>query len=451
MKLQFLGAAGTVTGSKFLLETAGKKILIDCGLFQGRKNLRLRNWDKPPFNPADIDAVLLTHAHIDHSGYLPLLVKNGFQGEIYCSEATRDLCAIMLPDSGHLQEEDAERANRYHYSKHHPALPLYTKEDGHDALKSFHPVPFGKEIWLDDELRFTLHHAGHILGASFIKVMNDSTSILFSGDLGRPHDPVVIAPAQIQQADYLVVESTYGDRAHEKTDPMKTIRHIVNKTIKRGGSVVCPAFAVGRAQSLIYYLHILKQTKQIPDIPVYLDSPMAINVTELLHRHKNEHRLSADTCRAMCDMVIYTRSREESKAINEQHLPCVIISASGMATGGRVLHHLKNTLGDPRNTILLAGFQAAETRGDRLVRGETEIKIHGEMFPVRAEIRYMRSVSAHADYHEILDWLGGFNAVPRKVFVVHGEENAAAALQKKIVKQYGWDVHVPEHLETTEL
>jgi len=450
MKLQFLGAAGTVTGSKYLLESGGKKILIDCGLFQGRKMLRLRNWDIPPFNPADIDAVLLTHAHIDHSGYLPLLVKNGFKGKIYCSEATRDLCAILLPDSGYLQEEDAERANRYHYTKHHPAMPLYTEADARDALEFFHPVDFGTETWLDDELRFTLHHAGHILGASFIKVMDDNTSILFSGDLGRPHDAVIIPPAHIQQADYLVVESTYGDRAHEKTDPLKTIGHLVNKTIKRGGTLVCPAFAVGRAQSLIYYLHVLKQTNKIPDIPVYLDSPMAINVTELLHKHKSEHRLSPAVCRAMCDMVIYTRKREESKAINEHHMPCVIISASGMATGGRVLHHLKHTLGDERNTILLAGFQAAETRGDRLVRGETEIKIHGEMYPVRAEIQYMRSVSAHADYNEMLEWLEGFNAAPRQVFIVHGEEHAAASLKKKITDKFGWDAHIPEHLETVE-
>lgn len=451
MKLGFLGAAGTVTGSKFLLETHDKKILVDCGLFQGLKELRLRNWDKLPVPPSEIDAVLLTHAHIDHSGYLPLLVKNGFRGKIYTSKATRDLCKIMLPDSGYLQEEDAARANRYRYSKHNPALPLYTEQDAEESLKFFEATDFGETLALDDELSFSLHRAGHILGAAMIRVTHAGRSVLFSGDLGRPHDLVMLPPAQIQQADYLVLESTYGNRSHEKTDPAKAIGSIVQKTIRRGGKIVCPAFAVGRAQNLLYYIYMLKQQKKIPDLPVYLDSPMAINVTELLHRHQSEHRLDPDMCRAMCDMATYTRTQEESKAINENNMPCIIISASGMATGGRVLHHLKHLITHERNTVLLAGYQAAGTRGERLLRGEDTLRIHGSDYPVRAEIKHLRSTSAHADDREMIGWLEGFNAPPRKVFLVHGEPDAAASMKRKITRRFGWPVTIAEHLQTEEL
>ena len=453
MKLTFLGATGTVTGSKYLLEDDNRKILIDCGLFQGLKNLRLRNREKLPVNPADIDAVILTHAHIDHSGYLPLLVKNGFKGPVYCSSATADLCDILLPDSAHLQEEDARRANRYGYTRHKPALPLYTKEDAFNALEHLKPVSFDEEHGLSDFLSFRLTRAGHILGAACVRIDDGQTSIVFSGDLGRPHDPVMKAPAQIQEAGYLILESTYGDRRHEKTDILTQLEGIISQTAARGGSVVIPAFAIGRAQSLMYYIHALKKEKRIPDIPVYLDSPMAISATKLLQKHLVEHRLSREACADVCGSVIYTQTVEQSKAIYSTNngLPVIVISASGMATGGRILHHLKHYIGDERNTVLLAGFQAAGTRGARLAHGESEIKIHGQLFPVRAEIDMLDNISAHADYQEILDWLGHFREPPGKVFLTHGEPEAASSLKFKIEEHLGWRVEIPEYEQRVEI
>jgi metallo-beta-lactamase family protein len=453
MRLTFVGANKTVTGSKYLLEHENKKILIDCGLFQGLKELRLQNWDGLPFNPAAIDAVVLTHAHIDHSGYIPKLVKAGFKGPIYCTEATFDLCKILLPDSGHLHEEDAEAANRGGWSRHHPALPLYTEQDARDCLKYFKPLPFGKPHSLGGEMSFTFHRAGHILGAAFVRISDGYTSILFSGDIGRLHNPIMKPPAKIQDADYLVVESTYGDRLHNADDPTEDIEKIVRRTVARGGTLVIPAFAVGRAQMMLYHFYVLKSEKRIPNIPIYLDSPMAINATELLHRHMADHRLSPEECAAVCNVATYTRTVEESRAISENNnaMPKVIISASGMATGGRILHHLKHYVGDPRSTILLAGFQAAGTRGDRLARGEKEIKIHGQFWPVRAEIVKLDNMSAHADYSEILTWLENFNSPPRRVFVTHGEIEAAESMKEKIEEKFGWNTVVPSYLHREEL
>lgn len=452
MKLTFLGATETVTGSKYLLEHEGRRILIDCGLFQGRKDLRLRNWEKLPFLPSTIDSVLLTHAHLDHSGYIPRLIKGGFQGAIYCSEATFDLCKLLLPDSGHLQEEDAESANRHGWTKHKPALPLYTQQDARDCFKHFKPLAFGKPYHLGNELSFTLHRAGHILGASFIRVSDGRTSILFSGDIGRLHNPVMKPPARMQDADYLVVESTYGDRLHDKDDPTDDIEKIVLRTARRGGTLVIPAFAVGRAQSLLYHFYLLKQERRIPDIPIYLDSPMAINATDLLLRHMNDHRLSPEECEAVCSIAKYTRTPEESKAINDtNNMPKIIISASGMATGGRILHHLKYYIGDERNTILLAGFQADGTRGDRLARGEKELKIHGNLWPVRAEIVKLDSMSAHADYAEILAWMENFREAPRKIYITHGEPEAAQAMARWIEEKFGWNTMVPAYMDSEEL
>ena len=452
MKLTFLGATETVTGSKYLLEDNNKKILIDCGLYQGLKDLRLRNWDNFPVNPASIDAVILTHAHIDHSGYLPLLVRNGFKGEVYCSLATADLCKILLPDSAYLHEEDAKRANRYNYSRHKPALPLYTQEDAKNALEKIKPVSFGDEHRLIDFLSFKLTHAGHILGASCVHISDGQTNIVFSGDLGRPNDPVIKAPAQIQKADYLILESTYGDRLHEISNPIDQLENIINKTSGRGGTIIIPAFAVGRAQSMMYYIHELKKAGRIPDIPVYLDSPMAISTTKLLQKHNAEHRLSKEQCADVCNSVIYTNTVEQSKAIysNNNSMPKIIISASGMATGGRVLHHLKEFISDPRNFVLLAGFQAAGTRGARLAHGETEIKIHGEFFHVRAEIDILNNISAHADYQEILNWLGNFQEPPRKTFLTHGEPEAASSFQIKIRDKLNWNVEIPKYLDQVE-
>lgn len=453
MKLTFLGATGTVTGSKYLLEDGNQKILIDCGLFQGLKELRLRNWDKFPINPKSIDTVLLTHAHIDHSGYLPLLVKNGFEGKIYCSEATFDLCKILLPDSAYLQEEDAKRANKYGYTKHKPALPLYTKEDVLETLKHFQCVDFGKDIPLNDILSFSLTRVGHILGAASIKVNDGHTSIVFSGDVGRLNDPVMKPPAQIQEADYLVLESTYGDRLHETTNPLDQLEKIITNTVARGGSVIIPSFAVGRAQSLMYYIHELKEAKRIPNIPIYLDSPMAINASNLLKQHYADHKISPDKCADICNSVIYAQTPEQSKEIYNKNngMPVIVISASGMATGGRILHHLKHFITDSKNTILFAGFQAAGTRGARLIHGEKEIKIHGELHPVRAEILNLENISAHADYKELLDWLGHFRKAPRKIFLTHGEPEAASSLKFKIEDRFGWNVEIPSYLQQVDL
>lgn len=453
MKLTFLGATETVTGSKYLIETAERKIMIDCGLFQGRKDLRLRNWEKLPLEAREIDALLLTHAHIDHSGYVPRLIRDGFDGPVYCSPATRDLCAILLPDSGFLQEEDANAANKYGYTRHSPALPLYTEEEAAESLKKFKPVAMGAPYELGDELSFTLHRAGHILGASFIHLRGgDGTNILFSGDIGRLENPVMKSPARIQDADYLVLESTYGDRLHDDTDPAAQIGKVIRETAARGGTVLIPSFAVGRAQTILYYIHRLKKDRLIPDLPVYLDSPMAINATELMSRHINEHRLSPEECAAVCGGARYTVTSAESRAINNDNgMPKIIISASGMATGGRVLHHLKHYLGDMRNTVLLPGFQAEGTRGDRLARGEKEIAIHGHDWAVHAQIVKMDNMSSHADYAEILLWLENFRTLPRKIFLTHGEISAAQALKAKIEEKFDADVMIPSYLHTEYL
>ncbi len=452
LKLTFMGATRTVTGSKYLVEAAGRRILVDCGLFQGLKNLRLRNWAPLPVAPGEIDAVILTHAHLDHSGYVPLLVKNGFKGPVYCSEATRDLCAILLPDSGYLQEADADRANRHAYSKHKPALPLYTEAEARRSLDRFKTVDFGRDTALADGLSFGLSRSGHILGSAFVTLDEEGTRLVFSGDLGRPDDPVMKSPAEIQETDYLVVESTYGDRLHRDGDPQVKIGKIIRETAARGGTIVIPAFAVGRSQAILYYIHELKQAGEIPDIPVFLDSPMAINATRLLNDHGEDHRLSDAEWARVCGVARYVNTAEESRALDDgPGMPQVIISASGMATGGRVLHHLKHYIGDPRNTVLFTGFQAAGTRGARLIHGEDEIKIHGRMWPVRAEVDVLHNASAHADYREILDWLGHFRGPPRRTFVTHGEEEAATSLAMKITDHLGWDATVPDYLDSVDL
>lgn len=453
MKITFLGATGTVTGSKYLVEDEDKKVLIDCGLFQGLKELRMRNWRSVPLDLKSLDAVILTHAHIDHSGYLPVLVRDGFTGPIYCSSATADLCDILLPDSGRLHEEDAKRANKYGYTKHKQALPLYTEEDAFQALEQIRPVAFGDRHALGDFLSFSLSRVGHILGASAITIGDGQTDIVFSGDLGRKDDPIMNAPAQIQQADYLVLESTYGDRLHKPNDPLDKLQEIINRTVQRGGTVVIPAFAVGRAQNILYYIHELKKNDMIPNnIPVFLDSPMSINATELLQRHKSEHKLGKGECHNVCHVAQYLRTAEESKTLNNTNgVPKIIISASGMATGGRILHHLKHFIGDKKNTILFAGYQASNTRGARLVHGETEIKIHGHLYPVRADIEKLDNMSAHADYKEILEWLSYFKQPPKQVFLTHGEPEAASSLKFKIEEHLGWQVEIPSYQDSVEI
>lgn len=451
MQLTFLGAVHTVTGSKYLLNINSKKILVDCGLFQGYKELRLRNWDKLPVDPHSIDAVIITHAHIDHTGYLPLLVKNGFKGKIYTSAGTKALCSILLVDSGHLQEEEARLANRYGYSKHKPALPLYTEEEAKSALTHFEAIDFGKPHHLFDDCSVELYRAGHIIGASFVKIKNGNTSILFSGDIGRPHDPVMQAPTIIEEADYIVMESTYGDRLHDTTNPLPQISKVINETIKRGGSIIVPAFAVGRAQSLLYYIYQLKKNDEIPDIPVYLDSPMAINASHILCSHKQDHRLTEDQCHHLCNVAKYVSTPNESKQLDLNQTPKIIISASGMLEGGRILHHIKAYGSDPKNTILITGYQANGTRGAMVARGDLEIKVHGEQIPIRAKVEVMTSGSAHADYREMLDWLKHFKRAPKKIFLTHGEHSSAVSLKQSIEKELGWNCVVPDYLNKVEL
>lgn len=451
MNLQFIGATGTVTGSKYLLSSNTTQVLVDCGLFQGLKQLRLRNWEALPFKPSDIQSLLLTHAHIDHSGYIPLLIKNGFRGKIYCSHGTSELCKILLPDSGYLQEEDAHFANKHGFSKHAPALPLYTKEDAEHSLKYFHPLDFEREVTLDKDFTFTLLPAGHILGASMIKVTNKNTTLLFTGDLGRPHDIIMKPPVAVEKTDYLVIESTYGDRTHTPVDPKKELEDVINRTAHRGGVTVIPAFAVGRAQDIVYLVSLLKNERKIPNIPIYLDSPMARDVTSLYCEFGAEHRLPTTECVLMCRDVKIINTSEESKALDADFTPKVIISASGMATGGRVVHHLKTFLSDERNTILFTGFQAAGTRGEALVHGARQVKMYGEYIPVRAEIVLSDSLSAHADSQEILEWLGHFKKAPKELFITHGEPAQADALRLKIQDKFGWTCRVPEYLEKVTL
>jgi metallo-beta-lactamase family protein len=449
MKITFLGATGTVTGSKYLVTThQGKRVMIDCGLFQGLKQLRLKNWAELPIDPASVDAVVLTHAHIDHSGYLPLLVKNGYDGNVYCSTATRDLCEILLPDSAHLQEEEARYANKRGFSKHHPALPLYTQDDAARALERFEALDFEQQFEVTDGVRISLLPAGHILGASMVKLQADGLTVLFTGDMGRPNDPLMVPPAIIRHADYLVMESTYGDRLHDPEDPAIKLAEIINRTYARGGIVVVPVFAVGRAQELLYYIQQLKANGRIPDLPVYLNSPMAVDATEIFMRHPDIHKLDAAQCHALARSARMVNSVEESQALNALRHPAIILSASGMASGGRVVHHIKAFGPDPRNTILFAGYQAAGTRGAAMINGTESVKIHGEYVPINAEVEMISNLSAHADYNEMLEWLHHFSAAPKQTFLTHGEPVAADALRHRIEEKLGWNVQVPEYLET---
>jgi metallo-beta-lactamase family protein len=452
MELQFLGAAGTVTGSKYLVRAGNERLLVDCGLFQGFKPLRLRNWDKPPVDPGTIGAVVLTHAHIDHSGYLPLLIKKGFRGRVYCTEATADLCRILLPDSARLAEEDAERANRLGYSKHHPALPLYTERDAQAALEHLVTVPWGGEFEPVTGLRASFAHAGHILGAATVRLSNGRMTLAFSGDLGRQHDTIMRPPEAMKRTDFLVVESTYGDRRHENDDPDAKLCEVVDRTLKRGGTVVIPAFAVGRTQMLLFAIARLKAKNKIAAAtPVYLNSPMAEDATDVYRRHQSDHRLSESECAAMCRAARIVNSIEESKALNLSREPKIIIAGSGMATGGRVVHHIAAFGPQPENAIVFAGFQAGGTRGAAMVAGAEEVKIHGSYVPIRAEVIALANLSAHADSDEIMTWLKTLEKAPRRTFVTHGEPAAADALRLRIQDELGWDVHVPEHLESQEL
>ena len=451
MRMTFLGAAGTVTGSKYLLEHDKHRVLIDCGLFQGYKQLRLHNWDPFQLPVRDLDAIVLTHAHLDHSGYLPVLVRNGYRGPVYATAATCELVKILLLDSGRLQEEEAEYANRHGFSKHAPALPLYTEQDAQRALKLLRPLALHHRVEIVPGLSVQLRGAGHILGAATVEVLAEGVTLVCSGDLGRLNDPLMFAPESIEQADYLLVESTYGDRQHPADSPEEQLAEVITRTALRHGITLVPSFAVGRAQLLMYHLYRLKQKQAIPDLPIYLNSPMATDVTRLYQRFRSEHRLSQEACEGMCHVAHIVRSARDSMDLDQLHTPAVIIAASGMATGGRVLHHLKALAPSAQNTLLVPGFQAGGTRGAQIVGGASSVRIHGKDVPIRAEVIPMETLSAHADADEIMQWLRGFKRPPKHTYVVHGEPNASDVLRRRISIELGWSVSVPEYRDTVEL
>lgn len=451
LSLTFLGATGTVTGSKYLLDTGDCQVLVDCGLFQGYKQLRLRNWAPLPLAPAALDAVVLTHAHLDHSGALPLLVRQGFRARAFCTRETAMLCKILLPDSGRLQELDAEYANREGFSRHHPARPLYTEEDAMYALKRLKSIDFREEFQIAHGLTGAYTPAGHILGAASLRVSGDGLpSVVFSGDLGRQNDLMMDPPAPRPAAEYVVIESTYGDRTHRTEGPDDVLLEVIRRTARRGGVVVIPAFAVGRAQALLVLLDRMRRRGQIPDLPIYLDSPMASAVTELYGEHLSAQKLSGEELRTALRVAQPIDTSEESRAIDLRGGPAIIVSASGMATGGRVLHHLKRFLPDENSAVVLAGFQAGGTRGAALARGASYIKIHGRHVPVRAEVVQLDSLSAHADREELLAWLAS-GPPPRQVFITHGEPDAAEGLRMAIQERLGWSCAIPEYRQTCEL
>ena len=444
--LTFLGATGTVTGSRYLVERGRRRILIDCGLFQGFKQLRLRNWNPFPVPPESIGDVLLTHAHLDHSGYLPALVRNGFRGKIHATPSTTELCGLLLPDSGHLQEEEARYARRKAFSRHQDPQPLYTFDDAKVALGHFDPVPFDTALDLGDGISARFIPAGHLLGAASIRLTIDGRVIHFSGDVGRPTDPMMRSPDQFSGADILIIESTYGNRTHSPVDAEAELAEVINKVVGRKGTILVPAFAVGRVQGIMLQIARLRERGEIPDIPVYLNTPMGANATDIYHRHHGEHRVSWDDCRAMFDLAVRIRTVEESKALNRDVGPKIIVSASGMLTGGRILHHVVSFGQDPKNAIVLSGFQAGGTRGAALVSGKRALRIFGEDIPIRAEVIQLEGLSGHADADELLAWMGKAKP-PQMTYVTHGEPDAADALRFRIEHELGWDVRVPEHLE----
>lgn len=458
--LRFLGATGTVTGSRFLVDTPTARVLVDCGLFQGLKALRERNWTTFPIDPASIDAVVLTHAHLDHTGYVPGLARNGFAGRIFATDHTHALSRIVLPDSGHLQEEDAAYANRKGYSKHSPALPLYTEADAIRVLQQFTIVPFATPSQVANGIRATFRPAGHILGSSSVTLEVDGKrprTIVFSGDLGRPQHPILRPPAPLPAADVVLVESTYGDRRHEDVESLQRFESAIVRTAERGGMIVIPSFAVDRTEVVLFHLRQLTRAGRIPQLPVYVDSPMAL-ATLAIYRHalaegspeiKQELRAADDPFDP--GQLIEARRVEDSIAINAQPGPAVIISASGMATGGRILHHLANRLPDARNSVILVGFQAEGTRGRALLNGARAVKMLGRYIAVRAEVVNVPAFSVHADQAEILGWLRSAPRAPDVTFVIHGEPTASEALHAAIEKELGWTAAVPRYLEQVRL
>jgi metallo-beta-lactamase family protein len=479
--ITFFGAAQTVTGSKYLLDTGQSKVLVDAGLFQGLKELRERNWQSLPIAAAEIDAIVLTHAHLDHCGYLPRLVSQGFRGRVFCTAGTKDLCTIVLPDSGRIQEEDAENANRHRYTKHAVALPLYTEADAFKALTALQPCGYERALPVAEGVEVEFISAGHLLGSAYARIKTADRTILFGGDLGRFGRPVLPDPTMVESADYLLVESTYGNRVHEKDDDGEKLASLIRETAERGGKMIVPAFAIGRVEELLYWIKRLEEEKRIPVLPVFVDSPMAVaalaRYTERLReldpelqpeevdqvaphgpaaheppdRRRAQARQERDVCAFCTERFRTISSAQESKDLTASRMPSIVISASGMATGGRVLHHLKAALPDPRNTVLFVGYQAEGTRGRRLVNGEPSVRIHGQDVPVHARVALIDSMSAHADSQEILRWLRGFKAPPRRTFLVHGEPVPMQALGESIAREFQWNTHAPAWKERIEL
>ncbi len=473
--IQFLGAAGTVTGSKHLINTGadpsgkdGFQTLIDCGMFQGAKEWRERNWQDTPVPARDIDVLVLTHAHIDHCGWIPRLVKEGFRGPIYATPATIDLCGILLPDSGHLQEEDAEFYNKHKKSKHDPALPLYTSEEAQNCLQYFRPLQFEVTKQLSPEISFRFVRAAHILGSSMVELAlnanGQSRRLLFTGDIGRVRDETIApgkvvhsGPTEGETADILVMESTYGNRQHPTDDPRPQLATLIRRTVERGGTVIVPAFAVERTQKFLFMIKELMESKQIPQIPVYCDSPMAIKAVEIFLAHTDE--CSEDTCRLVTQYgsplnwpgFTFALTPEESKKINDSKYPSIIISSSGMVTGGRIQHHLAQRLPDPKNTVIFIGFQAPGTRGFTIKSGAPTVKIFGETVPIRAQVAALEQFSDHADPPELLEWLHTFPKKPGVTYLVHGEPAAASQLRDTMTKELGWNVQVAQWMQKVEV
>ncbi|HEY8401727.1 MAG TPA: MBL fold metallo-hydrolase [Cytophagaceae bacterium] len=443
IKIKFLGAAGTVTGSKFLLTLDHYKVLIDCGLFQGIKYLRSLNRDPLPVNISEIDSVLLTHAHLDHSGYLPLLVKSGYKNEIYMTGPTQQLAAIVLKDSAKIQEEDADKANREGYSKHSPALPLYTEKEVEACFKQFRVVEPESWVSLDEKIQFRYRKNGHILGSCYLEIAYDGKIFVFSGDVGRKETLVLEKPLTPERADVLVVESTYGNRVHKKTSPEDELCDIIHEAIENKGNILISSFAIGRAQELMVVLQRLKKQKRIPDIPIYLDSPMSSEATKVLFQNPHWHKLSYEECLAIAEDVFFVKTVEDSTAVMNIPGSKIVIAASGMLAGGRILNYLKEYIEDARNTILLVGYQAEGTRGKALKDGAEEIKIHGQYYKVKAGVRELNTLSAHADKEELIDWVKNIKTPPAYVFLVHGENDALHALHSTIKKQLGWNAIIP--------
>ncbi|MCM0615016.1 MBL fold metallo-hydrolase [Paenarthrobacter sp. TYUT067] len=449
--LRFLGATDTVTGSRYLVDIHGTRILVDCGLFQGYKRLRLRNRQPFPVSPASIDAVLLTHAHLDHTGYVPKLVKDGFRGPVYATHGTNELCKLLLPDSGHLQEEESRYADHRGSSIHTPALPLYTAADAVKSLNSFHPVAFDEPLDLGGGVEATFVPAGHILGAAQLQIRVGGNSLHFTGDLGRDDDPLMYPPRQLEAADVLVTESTYGNRTHPASSPEAELGEVVSRVAKRGGVILVAAFAVGRAETLMLQLARLRRKGAIPDIPVYLNSPMAIDASYMYQKHPDEHRLRPDEFKDMYGVAVMTRTADDSKLLNLRGGPMIIISASGMLTGGRILHHIEAYGNDPNNAIVLSGYQAAGTRGAALAAGSRELRVYGQDVKIRAEVVQLEGFSAHADSDAILRWMHSAAQAPRMTYITHGEPDASEALRLRIKYELGWKARVPEYQETVSI